>query len=307
MSRDLHVLGMHGMGDCIHARAVIRQLVQRHERVWLETPWPCLYHDLAAPNKLMLINKVSSLRTQRKNAEREARAFSKGRPPGGTPQLRIWYPPDYVRQHGSVLGAMLAATKLDPDQYDFTLPLPDAWQQRADALIKKLAPGKPILIYRPLVLRPEWQGCAARNPDFAAYCALFDLIRDDFFCISVADLVPKIEWLVGGPMPADARFHHGELDVEILAALTQRAALTFASPGFMVPLSQALGVPSVCVFGGYENGSSFSLGAKLAPHLAIEPINPCACFMHTHQCDKRIDMPLAEYHLRNFIAEYTEC
>ncbi|HJW51771.1 MAG TPA: hypothetical protein VJ501_07160, partial [Burkholderiaceae bacterium] len=251
---DVHVLGMHGMGDCIHARAIIRQLLQRYARVWLETPWPCLYHDLVESGKLILINKRSRLRTQAKNAERERAAFSKRRPPFGAAQVRIWYPPALVRERGSVLGAMLHATKLDESHYDFSLPLPDAWQIRAAELIEALAPTKPILIYRPLVERTEWNGCAARNPDAAAYRHLLEVIRDQFYVISVADLEPGVEWLTGDEMPADVQFHRGELDIEILAALTQRAALTFASPGFLVPLSQALAVPSVCVFGGYENG-----------------------------------------------------
>jgi hypothetical protein len=304
---DLLIQGMHGLGDNIHSRAAIRQLLPRYARVWLETPWPCLYHDLTASGKLMLLNKESKLRTQRKNAEREAAAFSKGKPPKNTQQLRIWYPPDAVRKHGSVLAAMLCTARLNPDLFDFSLPLPDAWQQRAAQLIEVLAPAKPIMIYRPLVERTEWQGCAARNPDAVAYRALFDAIREQFFCISIADLVPKVEWLSGGAMPADMHFHKGELDVEILAALVQRAALTFASPGFLIPLSQALGVPSVCVFGGYESGSSFSLGARLSPHLAIEPVTPCACFSHTHQCDKRINLPVAEMRLRRFVQTWLPC
>lgn len=314
MRPDLHVLGMHGLGDCIHARAAIRQLLPRHGRVWLETPWPCLYHDLRESGNLIVINKQSRLRTQRKNAEREAHAFSRRKPPLGTKQLRIWYPPDLVRHEGSVLRAMLRATKLDPERYDFSLPLPDAWQQRAAQLIEALAPDKPLLIYRPLVERTEWKGCDARNPDAAAYRELLESIREQFFVISVADLVPGVEWQPGDAnwlgaeaRLADVQFHKGELDIEILAALVQRAALTLSAPGFMVPLAQALGVPSVCVFGGYENGKSFSLGAKLAPHLAIEPINACDCFSHVHACDKRIDVPAAVARLQRFVGTWLPC
>ncbi len=45
MKEPIYIRGMHGMGDCIHQRAVIRQLLDRHE-IWLETSWPQIYHDM---------------------------------------------------------------------------------------------------------------------------------------------------------------------------------------------------------------------------------------------------------------------
>lgn len=304
---DVHVLGMHGMGDCIHARAIIRQLLERHDRVWLETPWPCLYHDLVSDGRLIIINKASALRTQKKNAQREANAYSKKLPARTVPKLRIWYPPDLVRKQGSVLGAMLHATSVDKEQYDFMLPVPDRWQRRAEVLLRSLRRNddhRPLLIIRPLVDRTEWKGCTARNPDHLAYRDLLTVFQHRFFTISIADLVPNVEWLTAGALPADAIFHRGELDIEIIAGLVQQAALTYASPGFMVPLSQAVGTPSICVFGGYENGSSFSLGAKLTPHLPVEPITPCQCFSHTHRCNKKIDVAAAARRIVTFIEDH---
>jgi len=67
-------------------------------------------------------------------------------------------------------------------------------------------------------------------------------------------------------------------------------------------VAQAVETPSVCVFGGYENGTSFSSGARYARHLAIEPITPCQCFKHDHACQKQVDMPLAVARLQAFIA-----
>lgn len=308
---EIHVLGMHGMGDCIHARAIIRQLLIRHTRVWLETPWPCLYHDFVADGRLVIIGKTSALRTQKKNALRESSVYSSKRPPTGAKKLRIWYPPNVVREQGSVLGAMLHSANVDKSAFDFTLPVHPKWQERADDLLFQLrvrhSNAKPLLIYRPLVERTEWSGCAARNPDHVAYRDLLAAVSSKYFTISVADLVPNVEWLASAPLPADVQFHAGELDIEILAGLVKRAALTYASPGFMVPLSQALRVPSVCIFGGYENATSFSLGAKLSPHLPIEPINPCICFSHTHACDKRIDVPAAVQAITTFAKEHLPC
>lgn len=282
---------MHGCGDNLHERALVRDLMRRH-RVWLETPWPSIFHDLVG-DRLLLVNKGSSLRTQAKNARRQADHFTRMPVPRGARALRVWYSPEHVRAQRSVLGAMLHQAGCGAANSDFRMPVPQAWRDRADEVIRRLSPAKPILVYRPLVERTEWSGCAARNPDYATYEALIERIRGKYFVVSVADLEPGKEWMVGPRIQADAEFHAGELEFEVLAALVQQAALVFASPGFAVILAQAVGTPSVCVFGGYEAGYSFSLGAKFTPHLAIEPINPCPCFKHNHPCDKTIDLPAA--------------
>ena len=294
----IYIEGMHGLGDNLHQRAVIRHLMQSHE-VWLETPWPCVYHDLIG-DRLKLVSKGSKLRTQSKNQKRESAAYTRGRIPQRS--KRIWYRPEAVRLHRSVLGAMCASVDVPVGRFD--LPIPEAWSQKADALLGKWKPDRPLMIYRPLVERTEWGGCAARNPDHATYAALFDVIRDRFFVVSVADLQEGAEWIVGDHVDADVEMHRGELDFETLAALTQKAALVFSSPGFAVILAQSVGTPSVCVFGGYEAGYSFSAGAQWAPHLAIEPVNPCDCFLHDHACDKRIDTPAAMESLVDFVSRH---
>lgn len=294
----LLVHGMHGMGDNIHQRAIMRELMKRKE-VWLETPWPCLYHDLVGPD-LKLITKGSTLRTQAKNAAREAAKFTRLRPPSGTPQLSISYSPDAVRSHGSVLAAMCATAKVQ--QGDFRLPVASDWAERANALISQWGvAGRPIMVYRPLVERTEWGGCRSRNPDHHAYARLFRSIRDQFFVVSVADLQLQKEWQVGEPVDADVSLHAGELPSEVLAALIGRASLVYASPGFAIVMAQAVGTPSICVFGGYENSKSFLGGAAFAPYLGIDPINSCNCFSHTHKCDKQIDVKTATIAIQEFV------
>lgn len=294
----LKVVGMHGMGDNLHQRAIIRQLVERYE-VWLETPWPCLYHDMP---EVKLINPGSKLRTQAKNAQREAANYSTGYPPRRANTLRVHYPPEAVRREGSVLAAMSAQCGVAPG--DFTMPVQAAWLARADALIESWGATRPIMIYRPLVERSEWGGCASRNPDRDAYKTLFDAIREQFFVVSVADLVPGREWAVGHEINADIKYHKGELDIEVLSGLVKRSALVFTSPGFAVILAQAVGTPSVAVFGGYENSSSFTGGARFAPYLGIDPIHPSQSFSHHDNPDKRIDMNAALTQLQEFIHEH---
>lgn len=292
--------GMHGLGDNLHQRALLRQFMRGND-VWLESSWVSVFHDLI-PQGLKVVGKHTSLRTQTKNALRESHLFSRVSPPPGARRLPITYRPDLVRLHKSVLGALCAATGCNYAEADFRLPVPAEWHLKAKAWIDRWQPEKPILLYRPLVERTEWGGCAARNPDHQAYATLFDAIRNAFFVVSIADLVPGKEWMVGLACEADAICHKGELDFETIAALTQRAAMTFCSPGFAVPLSQAVGTPAVCVFGGYERAYSFAGGARYSAYLGIEPNKPCDCFAHNHRCSKEINLP----HAREQLVRFTE-
>jgi|GEM_PF-593022 len=304
MARPLYIVGMQGLGDCIHQRSIVRAYLAKGREVWLETPWPQIYHDLVGP-KLKLVNKGSSLRTQAKNAAANRGLFVRGGPPHSCDVLRQHYPPQVVRDEGSVLGAMSKVAGVPVG--DFRLPIPKAWREKADAWIRKWKPDKPLMIYRPLVERTEWGGCKARNPDDGHYENLIESIRDDFFIVSVADLVPGKEWLApsqaGIPHRAGhVELHNGELDFETLAALTEMASLVFCSPGFAAVLGQAVGTPTVVVSGGYEDGTSFSAGAVYTPTLPIAPVNACNCFRHDHDCDKRIDMPAEMDRLALFAA-----
>src|SRR3546814_6262588 len=89
---------------------------------------------------------------------------------------KIWYRPEAVRQHRSVLGAMCASIGAPVARFD--LPIPQNWTEKADAWLRKWNPDRPLMIYRPLVERTEWSGCAARNPDHHAYAELFAAIRN---------------------------------------------------------------------------------------------------------------------------------
>ncbi|HVT36307.1 MAG TPA: hypothetical protein VHE37_12010 [Nevskiaceae bacterium] len=297
----LHIKGMHGLGDNLHQRGIIRQLMQRHT-VWLETPWPCVYHDLVREG-LLLVATESQLRTQSKNAERERAMFHADRAPATAEQLRIFYTPQEVRAQGSVLGAMASHCGVSVDAADFRLPIPQAWHDQAAPWLARWNPSRPIAIYRPLNERTEWGGCAARNPDHGAYAQLIQSVRHDYFIVSVADFVRGEEWMVGHDIKADTECHAGELPFETLAALASNALFVFTSPGFAAILAQAVGTPLVCVFGGYESSRSFSAGAKYADYLGIDTISPCECFEHKHACEKHIDLDAVIPRLRNFLHE----
>ena len=188
------------------------------------------------------------------------------------------------------------------------MPIAPEWDAQADAVLARLNPAKPLLIYRPLIAiheanRLSSQAKVARNPDVDAYHALISAIRDRYFVISLADTMAGVEWEIGPQIQPDAEFHHGELDFETMAALTARAELAFSSPCFMTVLAQAVSTPLICIFGGFEGKESFSAGARYSPWLPIEPINPCACWSPACTHDKTIDLPLAHARIAQFIAE----
>lgn len=295
---------MSGMGDAIKQRALVRYWMTRRQ-VWLQTCWPQLYYDLVGP-LLRLVPNKTVLRTQRKNETSSAKLYAAPQSPSGFEQMRVWYRPEDMRA-STMMQAMLKATNTPRHFDDFRLPVAPLWSAKLDGILRyrlsHLSPrqrARPLMVLRPLVMRTEWGGCAARNPDAAAYRRLFDSIRRHYTVISVADLVAGVEWLVDGPMGADVEFHTGELSIELLAALCRRAALVYCSPGFAMHLGIAVETSVACVFGGYERARMHADAAAWAPWLGIDTIAPCDCFSHHHACEKRIHLPTARRALQDF-------
>lgn len=293
--KRVFVQGIDGIGDSLHQRAPIRKIIDRGDELWLTTATPCLYHDFPR-DRLHLIDSRSALRTQAKNAEREAARFVP-MPYNLHPDafFKAYYDPAAVESRGSVLAAMCANYGVAADEADFRLPVPAAWTDRTPI------PGRPFIVFRPATTRREWTGNAPRNPDLAAYREILEAIRHGYLVVSVADLQEGEEQLAGDAIDADVVYHAGELDLEQLAALTRAAEFVLAPPGMMTVLAQAVETPCITVFGGYEGAASFSGGARRVPWLPIEPVRPCRCWRKDHDCDKTIDLAAAVQRARLFV------
>jgi ADP-heptose:LPS heptosyltransferase len=232
--------------------------------------------------------------------------YSTAPPPAEAQVIHCAYPWRDARA-GSVLGAM--SKQCGVGLGDFRLPVKPDWQEVADELIEALEPDRPLLITRPLLTvfeRSNWgtsKAKQARNPDPAAYGELFAGIRERYFVISIADAIPAREKVVL-PIAADREYHHGELELETLIALTARASLVYCSPCFLTVLAQAVQTPMVCVFGGFEGANSFSPGARYSPWLPIEPDNACVCWDWNCRHDKTIDTVAAALRIDRFIRDY---
>ncbi len=264
----LLIRGPVGLGDTIYLRAVVRQLTDRHD-VYVETVWPQLFEGLP----IKCVRRATRLRTQEKNATRPDLQWST--PPHGIPQQRV----HYVGTTGTMLAGMYAALGVQPTQITFDLPTFAPW------------PGKrPYVVIRPATLRKEWPA-SARNPDPAHLALAAERLRKHFRIISVADLVPGVEWPVGDLPYADERFHAGELTVEQLMALIQGAAGVVGGVGFIVPAAVAYRTPLFLIYGGGINDRRERIFDPRMPtgkvHHAIAD-NYCLCSDRGHNCRKEI-------------------
>lgn len=296
---------MHGMGDCLHQRAVLRHWMKTHE-VWLETSWAAMYHDLVAEG-LHLVRKSTPLRTQSKNSIREIEKFGPN-PPFNIGRIKVSYSGQNVRLSNSktVLEAMCAATGTPFLDADYSLPVPEEWFEhwrKSSTYARWKESGKQLVIYRPLVMRPEWRGSGARNADPVSYAKLFAAIRDDVFVVSIADLVPTKEWIVGPKLIADAEFHEGQLTFETIAAMMSDSQFVYTSSGFAAILGPAVGTPTISVIGGYENTGAHDTGERFAPYLAFGPKVDCGCFSSgcPATCDKSVRLDVAIPALNRFV------
>jgi ADP-heptose:LPS heptosyltransferase len=294
---DLRITGMWGLGDNLHQRACLRILAEQHS-IWLETPYAWLYHDL----NLRLMPRPTNLWAQQRNLERERAKFTKEQPPLGCPHWKIWYLKPAIDRYGSILGAMCASFFMPGlERPDFSLPVKDEWRQAAfDLMAQWPIHGRPILIYRPIVLRREWNS-ANRNPDPAAYAELFAAIRRKFFVVSIASLRPNTEWIVGPEQDVDVKIHNG-MPVETMCGLFAEADIVFANAGFAPVMAQAVGTPSIVVYGGRESfRTSNAAGAHLAPTLGIDKDQPCDCHREGCGCAKTISIAPARERILEFV------
>lgn len=295
----LLVRGMWGIGDSIHQRAVVRQLMRSHD-VWLETPYVSAVADLFEQG-LHLSHNRRTIGRIREATTPLTKAMLEQVPPADAKLIQLTYTPETIKKYGSILAAQFASAGLEmPERPDFSMPVPEAWRARVRERLPKH--DKPLMVYRPIVLNTGWE-CPARAPDPKAYGALFQAIRNDFFVVSVASLAKDKEWIVPPHQEVDCAFEHGELDFESLAGLFAEAALVFGNAGFVPVLAQAVGTPNIIVYGGNESfRTTNSVGRHLAPTLAIDIDKPCECHMRTHECNKTITLPPAIERVKDFAA-----
>ena len=258
--------GMYGLGDNIYQRAFIKNI---RGEVYLRTAWPELYKDL---DHVKFIKANTNLRTQAKNIERQKNSIYSKKPKAGR-SIQVVY------GNRGIFRGMRNCLGVEPGIMD----LPDFG---APPVV-----GKYVLV-RPVTLRSEWMA-ETRNPLPGYIESATNIIRDyGYKIVSVADLKPKKEWIIGNTPKADITYHKGELDVSGLLALTQNACAVIGGIGWILPAAMASNIPGFIVCGGQGGHNSPQLLTDNSQDLSkigfAVPDRFCKCRLGKHNCDKRI-------------------
>ena len=262
---------MHGLGDNIYQRAVVRALEGIH---YLTTPWPQLYADL--PN-IRCVRPATRLRTQSKNMQR---AWPWAKAPASLAPRKA----DYVRHPGTMLEGLCSAYGVSLPQVTFDLP--------TFANYGGVGGSQPYVVIRPGTIRQEWRA-DGRNPK-AEYldAAARRAVAFGYRVISIADVAWPHEWIDGQPPYADVRFHSGELNVEQCLELVRGAAAVIGGVGWLVPAAVAYHVPMLLLYGGWggPNGPHriFDPRMDISTIRQVTPDRFCMCRDPLHDCDKTI-------------------
>lgn len=286
----LVIEGMKGLGDNIYQRAFVRVACSRYD-VWLETPWPELYHDLP----VRFLRMSTPLRTQQKNINRQPESRWSS-PPDAYGAAKFGYESPIVWRWGMVRAmerycAIAAPQLLPPNGETLLWDLPDFGPSPVQT-------DKPIALVRPVTLREEWWN-AARNPAPEYIAAIAAALMETHYVVSVADCIPRYERIVPPAPPSHVAFHAGELPVTALLALVQHASLLLGGVGWIVPAAIAAHVPAFIVLGG--DGGHNAPEKVTDPRMDLSlmgwamPDNFCRC--KTLRCtgDKTIGDPLGQF------------
>lgn len=272
---NLVIRGMRGLGDNINQRAFIKELAYP---VFLDTPWPELYLDL---DHVKFIECETPLRTQRKNLARQPAGRFVTVPMGNYAELKVQYGTRDLAQ-GSILDKISwLFGGMKPK--DFGLPPFDT----------KFRCFQPLAVIRPATIRREW-AAVSRNPDpDYLYQAAKILQEAGFYVVSICDLQPGEEWIVGEKPPANLEYHRGELSVEELLGICRYADVLVGGHGFLTHVALAYKNPMLVVMGGFGGDNS---PQKVADPAFLDPSNLtfvvpdnfCKCQSMSHVCDKYI-------------------
>lgn len=261
--------GMFGLGDSIYQRAFLKKL----PGAYVITPWPELYADL----DIKPVKPQTKLRTQAKNAARNRLKWH------ATPRharlIRVGYRPRDLMS-GSIPDAMRKQFGMPPGELDLPRrPSP-------------LRISKPFAIVRPVTERKEWHNSARGPlPEYVATAAK-ELRRRGYCVVSIADLAPGAEWLVGDPPDADLVLHAGQWNVNQLLGGIQHASVVVGGVGWIVPACIAAKTPLYVIHGG--QGGHNHRTKLTAPWMDLskvgwaEPKPMCMCTNMRHDCKKEI-------------------
>jgi len=271
----IYIKGMHGLGDNIYQRGFIKHF---KEEVYLETPWPQIYQGL---DHIKFVKPITKLRTQSKNINKEDPNIKWVTidPEKADRKIKPFY--GGIAKFRGIIGEMQRCFDIKPNGFD----LPDFRSEFP--WIQEL--GEFALI-RPATERKEWLN-AARNPKPEYIAQSADILKSQGIkIVSIADIKPNEEWLVGKEPYSDVKFHGGELNVKELLALLQSAKYTIGGVGWIVPASLCYNNKAWIILGGHGFYNSPEVIMYRQPNKVAfaTPNKYCLCKNMRHDCNKEI-------------------
>jgi len=128
----------------------------------------------------------------------------------------------------------------------------------------------------------------------------------DYYVISLADVKPNEEWIVGPPPVCDLALHGGELSLGQLMALVELAEVVVGGVGWIVPAAIAYNTPLFIVFGG--RGGFDNMTKITDPRMDLSNVSYslpkyfCGCHESQHNCNK--ETPDFEETFKRFLKKH---
>lgn len=270
---------MLGIGDNIMERPFIKALSITHE-VWLKTATPEIFSDIPGVH---FVRSNTTLRTQRKNENASQIRFS-SEPPARVAKKRIFYGNAELQLPGGIFESARNQFGVSPSLLD----LPSYEMPNLPQL-----DGKKYAVIRPTTERTEWHN-AARGPlNYHINEVSRLLSAAGYTCISIADVLPGVEWISGEEPFADIQLHHGELKLTEMLALIQNASIVVTGSGVVSQSALAYRTPMIFLGGGCGGSNHHTKITDpeimdLSKCLFLYPDNYCMCQNMRHDCNKRI-------------------
>lgn len=277
----------YGFGDQIHMRPFVLNALKTYKNVYVVTPYQdILYSD----TKVKCIAPITKLKNQKEWAENNSNLYVKA-PKKFDKTVRFDYGTKIRTSKQPILTTLNEqfpiCNQSDLKDVDFSFPVKSEDKQKALERLNYKG-SKKICVLKLPTLRQEWQN-KSRNALMKYFQRCIDLLKGDFYIISVADLRNELEWLTEElPTGIDKLYHNAEFPLNELVGLCSVADLIITTPSNFTVLGVANNLKVFNIFGGYAPYSIYSYPIKASNNGYLEPEPFCFCFDNAHQCNKEI-------------------
>lgn len=305
-SRPKFIRTWHGWGDTLYQRPIIKALLKKHSSLVVETPIPQFFQDLP----VQFSRPNDNFHTQAllvKSLNRSS--FPWVDQPQTLPIQLCHFQRDF--EDGlTVFEALERSGGVEVEDFDLRLDLKDEWKIAAVDVQMKI--NKPFVIIKPLTVRKEWLN-PARNCENESIRSIIEVCKSNGIVTVGCGFHSDSESLVDESLRFDIDYTDGQLDFFTWMALGNLALATVGGVGNLLPVGMVTSAKTFVISGGYQDPlllvdkrfgkiSNTPIGFKFGPNIeVVTPFEPCNCFNHYHDCEKRIDQERLRNRFRAFI------